>query len=178
VVVPPLKFLNWLPFVQDGDWSLAVGSSKGEQPPWVQIQSDHWTLLTQAIKGTYPDWRQVVPDPERKMTKLMLSPQAVTLMQEALARLPDDGRPEHRVRLVVTAGTLALGAQGKGSQVWTQIPVPGVTVDGADKQITLDRTYLSKALRFGFTELEIEGEEDPVLFPGVEKRMVIGPISS
>jgi hypothetical protein len=176
VVIPSLKFLNWPAFLQDGDWSVAVGSSKEEQPPWVQIQSDHWTLLTEAIKGPYPDWRQVVPDPERKVTKLTLSPQAVTLMREALPRLPDDGRPERRVRLVVTAGTLALGAQGKGSQSWTQIPVPSVNIDGPDKQITLDRTYLSKALRFGFTELEIEGEEDPVLFPGVGKNMVVGAI--
>ena len=93
-----------------------------------------------------------------------------------LSRLPEDACSGPWIRLLVTAGQLNLGARGNGSEVWTEVPVPGVTIDGRDNQIILDRTVLSKALRFGFTELAIKDQLGPMVFRAAAKMMVAMPM--
>jgi DNA polymerase III sliding clamp (beta) subunit (PCNA family) len=177
-VIPSRKFLNWSGFADDGDWLLAVQPPEegaNPKPPYIQIQSQHWIFLTRGIEGQYPDWRQIMPGQDRKFTRVVLSDQAVKVILDALPRLPRSIESDHSVVIAVEAGNLFLRTQ-TAVETGVEIPVPGVLVTGPDAQVYLDRNFISQALRFGLTELEVQDALSPVLFTGPGKQMLAAPM--
>jgi DNA polymerase III sliding clamp (beta) subunit (PCNA family) len=177
VVIPDRKFLNWSGFADDGDWLLAVEppvTKKGETPglPSMQIQSQHWTFLTRGIDGQYPDWRQIVPRPDRTFTTIKLSEEAVGLVLDALPRMPGTDDASQPVTLRIQAPQLILRSRPAQSNQWVEVPVSGVSIIGADQQVCLDRTFITKALRFGFTEFAVQDSLNPVLFTAPGRKFV------
>jgi len=175
VIVPTRKFLGWSGFAQDGEWRVGVALKKGE-PEWLELRSDHWSFITKPIQGNYPNWRQVVPTEDRNMTRVALNEDAVSLMLDALPRLPGSDDNYQPVDLVVANGQFCLSARAKGDPQASQVPVPGATVTGDDAQIRLNRSFVTKALRFGFTCFEITDELSPILFTAPGRKLVAMPI--
>jgi DNA polymerase III sliding clamp (beta) subunit (PCNA family) len=176
VIVPTRKFLGWSGFAQDGEWRVGVALNKDEEPEWVQLRSDHWSFITKPISGNYPNWRQVVPTEERNVTRVALSEEAVSLMLDALPRLPGSDDNYQPVDLIVANGQFSLSARAKGDSQASQVPVPGATVTGEDAQIRLNRSFVTKALRFGFTNFEITDELSPILFTAPGRKLVAMPL--
>ena len=174
-VIPNRKFLGWSGFADDGDWSLAIEPAvvKGTEvvtPAYIQIMSEHWTILTRGIDGQYPNWRQVMPSPGRSFTRVQLIETAVEAILDALPRMPGSGESDQAVTIAVEGGKLLLRSRAQSSDEWTEIPVPGVSVTGSDQHVCLNRTFITKALRFGFTEFEVQDalNSGPVHWAGQE----------
>lgn len=176
VIVPNRKFLGWSGFNADGDWRVGVLIDKKGEPEWMELQSDHWSIITKPIQGNYPNWRQVVPTEERHATRVALNEDAVSLMLDALPRLPGSDDNCQPVDLIVVNGQFSLSARAKGDPQASQVPVPGATVTGEDAQIRLNRSFVTKALRFGFTNFEITDELSPILFTAPGRKLVAMPI--
>jgi hypothetical protein len=177
VIIPSRKFIGWSGFSADGDWRVGVklDEEKGE-PEWLELRSDHWTFITKPIQGTYPNWRQVVPEDGEKVTTVTLSEEAVDLLLDALPRLPGSDEAYQPVDLVVAGGQFSLAAQAKQDTEPSQVPVPGATVTGDDTRIRLNRSFVTKALRFGFTSFELTDEVSPILFTAPGRKLVAMPI--
>jgi DNA polymerase III sliding clamp (beta) subunit (PCNA family) len=169
-IIPNRKFLAWAGFADDGDWLMAADppvpdkEGKTQTPGWVQIQSERWTFRTKTIEGKFPNWRQVVPSPERACTTVKLSEQAVGVILDAIPRMPGADQTNQGIRVEVRSGRLYLQSRPRYTEDCFEIPVPDVTVNGADSWFCLNRTFITKALRFGFAEFHIQDELSPVLF--------------
>ena len=175
VIIPPRKFLGWSGFNQDGDWRVALSLDKDQQPFWVQLQSDHWSFLTKPISGDFPGWRHVVPaDPNA--TTVTLSEAAIELMLDALPRLPGGDDLDQPVTLVVAGGQLGLSAKAKGEAHANEVPVPDARVLGKDIRLRLNRSFVTKALRFGFTTFELRDEFGPILFTAPGRNLIAMPL--
>jgi len=176
VIIPDRKFLNWLPFYDDGNWSLSVQTDKEEKPTWIRIHSDHWTYLTKAIEGTYPNWRQVMVEPGPKSTKVVLAEESVNLLLDVIPRLPGMNDLCRSIGLVLKSSGMVLRGRDRMAEDWTEVPVPGVTVSGPDNEVGINRTYLTKALRFGFTEFTVHDPLTPVVFTAPGRMVLVMPV--
>jgi DNA polymerase III sliding clamp (beta) subunit (PCNA family) len=185
VIVPARKFLAWSGFGEDGPWRVSVlpavkraPDAKGnaqDEPAWFRIDSEHWSYAAKAIDGQYPNWKQVIPEATIGWTRIVLQPAAAATMLGALPRLPGGEDIDKPITLAAGNG-LVLKARGKDQSEWTKVNVPEATVTGKAVQITLNRTYLLKALRFGFQCLDIKTSLDPLLFTNRGKTLVVMPL--
>ena len=175
VIVPDRKFLNWSGFVEDGAWHLAVEPDDKGIPAWVRLNSNRWTFITKASEGLYPNWRQVVPGAEGR-TRLVFSPESVSTILDALPCLPATNAQDLPVQLEVQNNQFCLKGRPSLNDEWVVVPVPGVQIRGRVFNITLNRTFLSKALRFGFTEFDFYSESEPLRFISPGRKLVIMPL--
>jgi hypothetical protein len=76
----------------------------------------------------------------------------------------------------VAPNGLALKAQGAEQKDWTRIPVKGVRITGKSTEVAMNRDYLLRALRFGFSEISIQDSLTPVVFTSQAKTMIVIPI--
>ncbi len=176
VIVPNRKFLGWSGFNADGNWRVGVLIDKKGEPEWLELQSDHWSFITKPISGNYPNWRQVIPCTVPKTATVTLSEESVGLMLDALPRLPGGDDLDQPVTLIIAGGQFRLAAQGKDDKQASEVPVPGVEVTGPDVQLRLNRSFVTKALRFGFTTFELRDSLGPILFTGPGRKLVAMPL--
>ena len=73
-------------------------------------------------------------------------------------------------------GLLLQRSRPRLSNEWTEIPIPGVSVTGPDTRVCLNRSFITKALRFGLTEIEVQDALSPVVFTAPGKKMVAMPL--
>ncbi|MBA4150543.1 MAG: hypothetical protein H0X66_20720 [Verrucomicrobia bacterium] len=176
VVIPSQKFLLWPGFMDDGEWRLKAWA-KEKNVPWMQIDSSRWTYISKQIDGNYPNWKQVVPLADGKWTKLTLDENAVEILLGVLPMLPGRDVRDQPVKLDVQQHGLAVQGIAKSGQS-SDARIDGVRVDGKAVSTTLNRTFLIKALRFGFREISILDSMTPLLFTLGGKTMVVMPLRS
>ena len=102
-----------------------------------------------------------MPSPDRTFTKVTLAELAVGAILDALPRMPGGDESDQPVTVVIEGGKLLLRSRPQCSDEWTEIPVPDVSVTGPDQRVCLNRTFITKALRFGFTEFEVQDALEP-----------------
>ena len=182
IIIPSAKFPIWPGFVEDGPWTLryqpeVMGKGKarvGAQPTWIELDSAHWTYLTKPIEGEYPNWQQVVPT-DQGPSRITLDEAGVRIVLEALPLLPGADAFNEPVSLEIAGDNLVLKARGSDKADWSQIPVPA-KVSGPSVCISLNRTYLGRALRFGLTEIAIQDPLSALVFSTKGKTMVVMPL--
>ena len=116
-----------------------------------------------------------MPSPDRPFTQVKLGESAIDLI-DALPRMPGSGDLDSPVTVAIQAGNLVLRSRPRSSDEWAQISVPDVAVTGPDRRVCLNRTFITKGLRFGFTEFKVQDPLSPVLFTGPGKKMVAMPL--
>ena len=72
----------------------------------------------------------------------------------------------------MTAG-FCLKGKGDGKSQWTRIPIAGAKVEGSPSEVTLTRSFLSKALRFGLNQIDLADSLSAVRFCGQGKQLVV-----
>ena len=188
LIIPTGKFVTWPGFMNDGPWKLRMlpavkvdpkdkkADKSTESPPWLQIDSDHWSYVARAIDGEYPNWKQVVPTVEGKWTKVALEASAAKDMLTAIPLLPGGDTLNRTIVLEVAPDGLALKGQGAEQKDWTRILVKGARVTGKSTEVAMNRDYLLRALRFGFSEIHINDSLTPVVFSSAAKTMIVMPV--
>jgi hypothetical protein len=206
VILPRRKFLQWGGFVDDGDWTLAVrppvlplapppapetktggapatpaDTRPGNQPVksefgWARIKSARWTLTTRLIDGLAPNWRQVVPPMDIFKTGVKLGESAISVLQTVIPRLPGYDGSTEAVHLEMRPGSFLVRGFDRNSQKWTDVPIPGAEVTGEPNEITVNRNYLLKALRFGLNQLVVESALTPMVLWEGGRKFVLMPM--
>ena len=188
LIIPTGKFVTWPGFMNDGPWKLLMlpaikidpkdkkADKSKEAPPWLQIDSDHWSYIARAIDGEYPNWKQVVPNVEGKWTKIALEASAAKDILNAIPLLPGGDTLNRTIVLEVASNGLALKGQGAEQKDWTRILVKSVRITGKSTEVAMNRDYLARALRFGFSEISIQDSLTPVVFTSQAKSLIVMPV--
>ena len=182
VIVHSDKFLTWAGFIEDGPWTLRFQpETKPEtapkipgKPDWIRLDSEHWTYVAKPIEGDYPNWKQVVPPAEVLKSHITLGEPGIKVILEALPLLPGVEDMDQPVSLEIKGDYLTLKAKGNAKE-WTVIPIPA-KVAGLSVSVSMNRTYLAKALKFGFAQIDIEDKDSPMLFSAKGKLLVVCPL--
>lgn len=174
VIVPVSKFVQWNGFTDDGDWQLITKRIK--DVPWLKFVSNQWSLTAKQVDGNYPNWRQCVPKPDAQWTRISLSSDSVAMLLKNLPLLPGENEPNRPVKIEVAADGVLFKARTRNSQEWTTIRLQEANITGRPVEISLNRDYLLRALRFGLLELVILDSISPMLFQSTGKQMVVMPV--
>jgi DNA polymerase III sliding clamp (beta) subunit (PCNA family) len=173
VIIPDSKFLTASDFLDEGGL-LSVEQAKDVN--WVKLGTPRWTYISKQIEGNYPNWKQVVPKSNEKATKIILNEAALKQLQAVAPQLPGDHDQDKPVRLRFDLRTVFIEGCGKEDKQWTSIPVQEAVAKGRQVEVTVNRDYLLKAVRFGLKQVEIEDELSPVIFWNGGKKMIVMPI--
>jgi DNA polymerase III sliding clamp (beta) subunit (PCNA family) len=174
IIVPDRKFLNWSGFKEDGEWTLRASLTEAEEKGgWIEIASDRWAFGTKLVEASYPNWRQIIPTDDRTLTVVCLTPESLATLVEALPRMPTDEERNCSITLSVQDKQLLIQSRPHEQAPWSELPLPGVTIEGPDQRVSLNREYLLKALRIGLCQIEIRDALTPVVLRKDGKRMVI-----
>ena len=177
LLLPATKFLTWSGFTEDGNWTLAVQPKPpADGTSWFQLQSDHWTFLTQRQEHTIPNWRQILPPSGSSRITVRFSEAASGFLTEVLPQLPGKDVMDQPLRLEIVASKLTVTAWDHVSGHPTTLPIDNVAITGPDLTVTINRTFLAKAMRWGLTELELTDELSPLVFSTQGKRLVAMPL--
>lgn len=186
LIVPARKFIAWSGFTEDGPWKLSMlpparkdpkekNGKVEEQPAWFRIDSQRWSYVARAVDGQFPNWKQVLPPDTAGWTQVTLHPAGVDTIIEAVPLLPGGDETNRSITLLAGNG-LVLRAKGRDQTEGTSINVADASVTGKAVQITLNRSFLLQALRFGMHQIAIKGSLDPLVFTGASKTMVVMPL--
>jgi len=178
VLIPRHRFIDWREFSADGDWQLQVGPKGKDEddPPPFEIQSRHWRFISRQIQGNYPNWRQVVPTGEGTQTTIEVEPASVETILQTVARMPNHDPVYHTIGLEAKGSRVRLLGKSAQEDAWSHVEIPGTKAKGADVTIKLDRHFLSKALRFGLTRIELIDTLSPLKFSEGGRQMIVMPV--
>jgi hypothetical protein len=176
VIIPTRKFLSWNGWWTEGDATLAIKPPvKANDTTWLQFTANQWTLLTRGQDQPYPNWKNAVALSEAKTT-VIIPQQAIAAMLEVIARLPGEELTNRDVKLNTSHNTLVLQGRTKEQDHIVSIPIGEAQVKGESVVVTVNRDYLTRALRFGLNEIEIVDELTPLILKSEGKRMIVMPI--
>ena len=176
VLIPGRDFLRWSKFMEDGAGELSTKPKTKTEGSWLQLKSGRWTFITKGCDEEFPKWKTVVPTPNSCRTEIRLDSEAMTTLLAGVPKLPSADDWHRSVKLEVLGGGLTVKSRAKDAKDWTCLTIQSVRVVGKAVSVTLNREYLLKALRFGFTTLEIEDDLSPVQFLEGGRRMVVMPL--
>jgi hypothetical protein len=123
-----------------GDWTI-----------WCEIQTE----------ARFPAVERAIPADAEIKSRLRLDPQDARFLDSALDRLPGSDDDNHPVTVDLN-GTVAVRAvaSDQPSQV-TELVLSRSYCAGSPLSVAINRTFLDRALRLGFTEIGFSGAESP-----------------
>ena len=176
LLIPDHKFLGWKEFSNDGEWQLQVQPGPKNDPGLLQISSRRWSFITRQIDGNYPNWRQVVPAPGQYNTTVLLSPETVESVLTLIPKIPCHDVINQTVGLRVEGRKVSLRGRSNGDTKWTDLDIEGAEVKGSPVSIYCNRVFLTKALKFGLSQIEIIDPLTPLRFSNGGRQMIVMPI--
>jgi hypothetical protein len=142
-----------------GSGLVAVGRTKSH----VAVQSGPWTLLlTVDATGRYPDVDAVIPKTHGAVRRLRLDARDAALLTASLPRLP--GRGDFNAPVTLDLATPpAVRARDEGCEQVTELSLDRSTVTGPPVRLCTNGGFLLRAVKLGFTELQIFAADQPIL---------------
>ena len=136
----------------------------GRTESHVALRIGDWTLwLTIRTDARYPRIADVIPDERVPMIRLQLAPEDATFLDQGLERLP--GREALYAPVTLDLNGQVSGA-GPGRSVEarsTELVLAHSRYLGEPVRVSTSRYYLARALRLGFTEVQVQSPSDPIL---------------
>lgn len=176
VLIPDRPFLRWNRFMEEGSTELTLKPQTKKDGSWLQLKSGRWTFISKGCDEEFPNWKQVVPAADASLTQVRFDAEAVTTLLAGLPKLPYQDEFHRGVTVEVAGSTVCFKAKAKDAKDWTQLTIQSARITGKSVSIALNREFVLKALRFGFTTLEIEDDLSPVQFLEGGRRMVVMPL--
>jgi DNA polymerase III sliding clamp (beta) subunit (PCNA family) len=178
LLVPSHRFLTWKSFNDDGEWNLKLAAADQDGVSEFELSTTHWRFISKSIAGNYPNWRQVVPNGSSTKTRVSVDEGALAGISETIERLPDPDAVNHSIGLEFSRRTAALLVRAAADAPRTRVPLEGAQVQGSSVTVFVNRTLLTKALRFGLTQIDIIDEVSPLRFWNGGRQMIVMPIRS
>jgi hypothetical protein len=157
LLVPRLR-LTGLPGVGDQE-----PARLGRTQTHVVLELGAWTFFLQVAESArYPDVESVLPRPARTSSRCQLAAEDVTRLIEVLPKLPGDDQDQKPVT-VDLGETLAVRGRASPSSPAAEVGLPNSPCAGKPVRFATPRELFVRALRLGFTQLEISGADAPIL---------------
>jgi hypothetical protein len=155
------------------DRSLAIARTD----EWVVLRAGRWTVLGEIQTDMrFPRVDQVVPDTTATATWLRLDGADAAFLAQALDRLP--GADELNSPATVDLnGRVAVRTQGADHTPATELVLARSRSTGAAVRFNTNREFLARAIRLGFTEIEISDAEAPVVCRDGRRTFAWQPLS-
>jgi DNA polymerase III sliding clamp (beta) subunit (PCNA family) len=176
LVIPTRKFLGWSGWWTEGEATVAIKPPvKPIDPTWLQFAAGPWTLLTKGTEQPYPNWKNAVPADDFKTT-IIIPERAIASVLQVLARLPGEDDFNKGVTLNASRNTFVLSGRNKDQAQPISVPIVEAQIKGVPGVVTINRDYLTRALRFGLNQIDILDELSPVVLRTKGKKMIVMPI--
>lgn len=173
LLIPTHKFLQWKGLQLDGDWFI---HEPAPDQQWFKIATNHWHFVARMIDGRYPDWRTVLPLDSAFTSSISLHAHSIDRVMQAVVQLPTSDERSQMVGIEATPDGLCLLGQSHVTAPWTKIAVPNTRTTGTPNTVFVDRRLLLKALRFGFTQIEVIDQISPIRFSQAGRQMIVMPM--
>jgi hypothetical protein len=129
---------------------------------FVALRAGPWTLWLAVRAGArFPDVDRAVPAPGSAATRLRLHPADARFLADALDRLPG-GEGEGDGAVTLDLGDRAVVRARGESGPATELVLARSSCAGPPARVPTGRSYLARAARLGFVELEVTGPESPL----------------
>jgi hypothetical protein len=130
---------------------------------WVVIRIGPWTFCLAVNKdGRFPDLSRHIPRPADATARCRLSPADAEFLGQTLPRLPCDETYNFPITLDLN-GSIAIRAKAADQPRPTEVVLAGSEWSGEPVQLNMNRKFLARALKLGFSELLIYGDKLPVV---------------
>jgi hypothetical protein len=142
-----------------GEEPVTIGRTKTH----VVVCAGHWTFLLRIdTAGRFPDVDAVIPKPSSVSSRLHVDVTDVVCLMAALPNLP--GHDQEHSPVTLDLGTpITVRARGEGREQPTEIVLACSRASGPPLRFACDRALLLRALKLGFTEIEVVKAEQPVV---------------
>jgi hypothetical protein len=142
---------------RDRPWSI------GRTDTHIALQCDPWTILLEIqTTARFPCVNMVFPTPDATTTRLRLDPADASFLADALGRLP--GSEVHNAPVTVDLnGRIAVRARGSESDTTTELILSRSSYGGTPVRIQTNRDFLIRAVRLGFSEVEVIDPVSPLV---------------
>ncbi|MCY2990793.1 MAG: hypothetical protein NTY19_23380 [Planctomycetota bacterium] len=142
-----------------GDQPIHVGKTED----WVTFKTGPWAISLRLEKDArFPDVMRHFADPRTAISRLCLAPDDGDFLTEALLRLPCEEETNRPITLDLNGQVLIRGRAADQSRA-TELTLSNSRLEGDPITINSNREYLLRALRLGFREVYLYGNEQPVL---------------
>jgi hypothetical protein len=150
----------------------------GKTATHVVLRVGPWTLFLEVqTEGRFPDVERAMPAAGTSSTRLRLDPADVRFLLPALDRLPGRGE-ENSPATVDLNGCVAVRAQGEGQSNATELVLTRSGYDGPPVRLCTNRAFFARALRLGFTDIEVGAAEAPLVCRDRLRTYAWQPLSS
>ena len=158
------------PLLRD-DSPLGIGRTEKH----VGLRSGPWTIALAIDSGArYPPYEDVVPRPTARVTRLTLPLEDVKRLLRELPRLP--GRQEEHATVLLSLGD-RITVVGQGQDGRGELDLPGAQFTGPPVRVACDRRQLLRALRLGFTAVNISSPDKPLFCRDDRRTYVFMPVT-
>ena len=135
----------------------------GRTESHVALRIGDWTLwLTIRTDARYPRIADVIPNERVPTIRLQLAAEDATFLDQALERLPGGEALYAPVTLDLN-GQVSVRAQADCSSPVTELVLAQSHYQGEPVRVSTSRYYLARAVRLGFTEVQVQSPSDPIL---------------
>ncbi len=136
--------------------------SVGKTDTHVVLRAGPWTVFCEVQDARFPRVDQVIPDATAAATRLRLDPGDAAFLGQALDRLPGADVLNSPATLDLN-GRVAVRARGADQAQATELVLARSGFTGAPVRVNANRAFLARAVRLGFTEVEVVDADSPVV---------------
>lgn len=135
----------------------------GRTDSHVVIGDGPWTLFLEIQTGMrFPALSQIIPDSATTTTRLRLDSQDARFLSEALGRLPGSAELNAPTTLELN-GKVVLRGRETDHMEPTELVLSRSDYTGTPVRLNTNRELLNRAIRLGFSEIEIVDAESPIV---------------
>ncbi len=150
----------------------------GRNEDWVSIKAGQWTIHLRINKdGRFPQVESHIPSADAITTHCRLSAADAEFLAAILPRLPCDD-DQYRPVTVDLNGSVAIRAKPTGQRPPTECVLSNSTWSGEPLRLNTDRRYLARAIKLGFTELQVVGPKSPLVCRDERRAYVWMPLET
>jgi hypothetical protein len=136
----------------------------GRNDTHVIFRMGDWTIWTEIQKeARFPDVERVIPGDAEIATRLRLDPDDAGFLDVALGRLPGADENNSPVTIDLNGVVSLRASAGEQPHQVTELVLSRSSYTGPPVCICVNRTFLDRALRLGFTEVGFSGIESPLI---------------
>lgn len=158
--------------------SRALPLKAGRTSAHLALRCGDWTLLLEPVKDArYPDVSGVLPGQNVAETRLRLDPAVAALLADGLGRLPGAADGHAPVTLDLNGRVAVRAREADGGPV-TELVLSRSSYTGPPVRLSADRHILARALRLGFTSVELCGPSNPAACRDGARALVWQPLSA